>query len=641
MIQSMRKLFYLTIPLIFTHTNFLMAQSSAVTSGKKRNAESRLLDSYFGPVEVRNLEALNSPELEMCPVPYREGLLFTATYGATPGKGPETRAPKRYTDLYYAPETGEGTYGAPERLEGAVNGPLHDGMACISRDGRTMYFTRNNKNGRAEDGIVDLKICRAEWDGKAWTKVVDLPFNSKAFSNCHPSLSADNQRLYFASNRPGGQGGMDLYVCQWENGKWQDPVNLGPSINTAKNEIFPYSGADGNFYFASDGHPGMGGLDLFLSLGPEMGDWGKVENLGAAFNSPSDDFGLVCTADGSEGYFSSSRAGGQGRDDIYQWTLRPKLVLGNVPTHSPGSTNPETTSETVSLDQLMATRAAELEVRAYPRATAQNSNNESFFGEQDWETPVTAPGPVRTNHTPAPVPVRPETTSSWSSRVELKRAGDNTPETETTEVLPSLNDLMERVRREWENSSSTPQNSTTGTVSVKDTEPMASTPNHLAPARGTMPSATSQSTPPKLATGQVFRLEDIYFDFDQAELKPQSRVELDKLVGLMQQYPEMKITILSHTDARGAATYNFDLSQRRAEAVIAYLIARRIDRQRLRARGYGEYRPVNHCGEGVDCNDTEHARNRRTEFQVDELGSTMILPPSATSPEASWTWRHH
>ncbi len=671
----MKKNCYLLLLLLLPSFNLIIAQSSTVTSRVNFEEPKELVPSYFGPIEVHNLEELNSKELEMCPMPFQNGLVFTATYSKTMEKGPEANQVKRYTDLYYTQVNKDGGYDTPVSLAGTVNGPLHDGMACFTADGKYMYFTRNNKNGKAEDGVVDLKICRAEWTGNEWGNIIDLPFNSKSYSNCHPSLSADGKKMYFASNRPGGQGGMDIYVAKMEKGKWQRPVNLGETINTDKNEIFPFAGPDGNFYFASDGHPGKGGLDIFLSLGPEMGDWGRVENLGLAFNSPSDDFGFVCTAKGDEGYFSSSRAGGKGRDDIYEWKLRSEEVLTRNTVID--AEKAKLAAERQSLSELMAAEAAEAERLASRGVEARVSDDESFFfSDDDWAKTTPSNNVVTTQwskkktndsngippdnlrsvtvkNTPATTP-RSGTDGVWSTKIEMTRAGDNSAQDQTANEMQSLSDLMETVEKEWapqgvtsstsnstlstkvewlKNNTGTNPNlngnsRTTGPVSANTSKAAGTTVYTPIPVNHIEETETNTESIGKtnemLKVGEVFRLDNIYYDFDQATLRPESLVELNKLALLMQQYPGMEITIMSHTDAKGDATYNFDLSQRRAESVINYLVSRQISRQRFKARGYGEYRPINACPEGVECSEVQHAQNRRTEFQLDRMGSTYV-----------------
>ncbi|MEO6759564.1 MAG: carboxypeptidase regulatory-like domain-containing protein, partial [Saprospiraceae bacterium] len=236
-----------------------------------------------------------------------------------------------FTELYQVPfqpnkgAPGTYRYGPAEKFSTNLNTKFNEAAATFSADGKTIFFTRNNllegKTGRDEEGLVKLKI----YTGSAtqpdqWGQLEALPFCSDNYSVAHPSLSADGQRLYFASNKPGGYGGMDLYFSELESGRWGLPINLGPDVNTEGNEIFPFIHADGRLYFASNGQTGLGGLDIYYTTPKGKGDWNIPVNPGAPLNSTHDDFGITFGADGTWGFFSSDRDGGLGRDDIYGFT---------------------------------------------------------------------------------------------------------------------------------------------------------------------------------------------------------------------------------------------------------------------------------------------------------------------------------
>ena len=195
----------------------------------------------------------------------------------------------------------------------------------FSRDYQTMYFTRNNtkKGLRKADskGVTRLKIYEGKRGAEDWEDIVELPFNSDDYSVAHPTLSTNGDHLYFASDMPGGFGGMDLYVVsKGENEAWGAPVNLGSVVNTSANEAFPFIHTSGTLFFSSDGHGTLGGLDLFMANGVDA-DWREVINLGPQYNSGYDDLGIVLDPDGTSGYFSSNREGGNGKDDIYKFEV--------------------------------------------------------------------------------------------------------------------------------------------------------------------------------------------------------------------------------------------------------------------------------------------------------------------------------
>ena len=232
-----------------------------------------------------------------------------------------------FLDLYFVPIKNCGAdvvTGRPEKFADDINSKYHDAVVTFTKDQSSIFFTRNNyskgKLGTDDQGIVRLKIYTAKQKGGSWGSEESLPFNSDEYSCAHPSLSIDGKKLYFASDMPGGFGGMDLYVSELENGRWGPPMNLGPSINTEGNEIFPFIHKSGRLYFSSDGQLGLGGLDIYYVDDRTGGQWTAPENVGAPINSSDDDFGVTLNDEGSCGFFSSDRKGGSGRDDIYSFT---------------------------------------------------------------------------------------------------------------------------------------------------------------------------------------------------------------------------------------------------------------------------------------------------------------------------------
>ncbi|MFK7808437.1 MAG: OmpA family protein, partial [Saprospiraceae bacterium] len=232
-------------------------------------------------------------------------------------------------------ECGNYIYGTPEKFsDDELNSKFHDAAVAFSTDEQQIFFTRNNiKNGKVgkdDEDIVKLKIFTAvNKGGDKWGDLEGLPFNSDEYSVAHPALTTDGERLFFASDMPGGFGGMDLYVSEKMNGKWGPPMNLGPAINTEGNEIFPYYHATERLYFSSDGQIGLGGLDIYYMDDQGEGQWGEIQNIGYPLNTISDDFGLVMNEEGTCGHFSSDREGGAGRDDIYSFrkTASPVHIL--------------------------------------------------------------------------------------------------------------------------------------------------------------------------------------------------------------------------------------------------------------------------------------------------------------------------
>jgi len=237
---------------------------------------------------------------------------------------------KPFLDLYGAEVDENGEASSAKPFSKVLNSKYHEGNATFSSDGKEVFFTRNDyldgEFGEGENGVNNLKIYTSMMDEDGnWSEPVAFPYNSSNFSTGHPSLSADGKTLYFVSDRPNGKGGADIYMSKRNSdGSWAEPVNLR-SINTEGNEMFPFIHPEGNLYFASDGHFGLGGLDVFVAI-PKSGGFEKPKNMGYPFNDANDDFGVWIDMDYSNGYLSSNRDTGSYGDDIYRFTMAPTVT---------------------------------------------------------------------------------------------------------------------------------------------------------------------------------------------------------------------------------------------------------------------------------------------------------------------------
>lgn len=238
-----------------------------------------------------------------------------------------------FLDIYVTNKsTNDSLVDHKSKLKGAVNSVFHEGPITITKDGKTMYFSRNNYNknvlGKDEEGMSNLKIYKASLIEDKWTNIEELPFNNNAFSNGHPALNNDETKLYFASNMSGGFGGTDIYYVDINSdGSFGTPKNSGNVVNTDKNERFPFINNEGVLFFASDGHPGLGLLDIFVTVSDKNNNIISVLNLGVPVNSSKDDFSFFMNEDGLSGYFASNRNGGVGSDDIYAYDRIPQLKI--------------------------------------------------------------------------------------------------------------------------------------------------------------------------------------------------------------------------------------------------------------------------------------------------------------------------
>ncbi|SHJ30129.1 WD40-like Beta Propeller Repeat [Pseudozobellia thermophila] len=289
------------------------------------------IEANSGRYEIRNL-GLNSKVSDFAPSFHGRDLIFsTARDSGLISKNIHKWNNASFLNLYKATQDGQGNFITVDKLSRKLNKKTHESSTAFTKDGTTMYFTRNNSNNgkflRDGEGVSRLKIYRATLVDGEWENIEELPFNDDSYSVAHPALSPDERQLYFASDMPGTIGESDLFVVDIHaDGSFGTPRNLGPKINTEARETFPFATDSGILYFSSDGHPGLGGLDIFAFDLKENG-LGRVVNVGRPVNSEEDDFTYIVDEATQKGFFASNRAGGQGGDDIYGFTETRPLDL--------------------------------------------------------------------------------------------------------------------------------------------------------------------------------------------------------------------------------------------------------------------------------------------------------------------------
>lgn len=264
---------------------------------------------------VENLNSINSKESDFAPSFHRDRLIFSTARDLETSK----RTSTPYLNLYQTTKPNEGKYSTATSFDGELKSMANESSTSFSKDGKTVYFTRNNfkKGGfnRDKKGISRLKIYRATLNIDTWSTIEELAFNSDSYSVAHPSLNKEGTKLYFSSDMPGTIGASDIYVVDVHpDGTFGTPENLGPKVNTESRESFPFISDSGVLYFASDGHQGLGGLDIFSI---DLKKYDDVSNLGNPINSPNDDFSMIFDEQETVGFFASNRPGGVGADDIY------------------------------------------------------------------------------------------------------------------------------------------------------------------------------------------------------------------------------------------------------------------------------------------------------------------------------------
>ena len=642
--------------------------------------------TYATPAEyeVENLKILNSSELDYSAVPYGNGVVFTSTresgglFSCT-----NDFANGHYSDLYFASQDAEGFFSKPIMLEGEVNGKYHDGAATFTIDESTMIFSRNNRRGANSKGTIDLKIYEGKWKSGDWVDVKELPFNSDEYATCHPTLNRTGEWLYFASNRPGGYGGMDIYVVERKkSGGWGMPINLGKKVNTSGNEIFPFISPDGILYWSSNGHPGMGGLDIF-SMPISNGQEAIRSHLTAPINSPDDDFGFTTNLDGTAGFLTSNRKGGLGKDDLYSWKfkgIKPQLAKICVIDRRSGAriSDADLSLEPIVNNNSMAANLGGPNSNiSYLQMQAMNMDGKEYLVLVPYQTGGATPQMPKKEGISCGLkyPIIPGRT--YKVTVEKDGYEPYTRDVTAEEILANQPEwlipigeqrpvaMRGKVRDKKDespiaNADVKIVNSCTGeeldVVANSrgefkfpmdcncDYEIMASKGDYhydyemlysydtpCEPSSTTVLLYLEKNIVPEapaLSVGKVITLEDVYYDYDKYFIRTDAAIELNEVVDLMRKYPSLELELSSHTDARGSDEYNRRLSQNRAQAAVDYIISRGISRNRLVAAGYGESHLVNRCGNGVDCSDDEHQQNRRTEIKVlrfDENDKVRII----------------
>ncbi|MDH7448395.1 OmpA family protein [Aquimarina sp. 2201CG14-23] len=458
-----------------------------------------------------------------------------------------------FLDLFSSDMLGEfRVLTTPNRLKGKINTRFHESSTSFSKDGKTVYFTRNNftdkKLGADENGTILLKLYKATLQDEKWTNIEELPFNSNEYSVAHPALSADGKKLYFASDMPGTRGESDLYVVNiHEDGTFGRPKNLGDRINTEGRETFPYISDSGRLYFSSDGHIGLGGLDIFVSVPEHFNIYSIPYNVGKPVNGPEDDFTFVLDESTKIGYFSSNRKGGKGSDDIYRFKQTDELIT-KCKQYVTG-----TITDAVSRKKLSNADVILMDANNQELQRTITDNNGMYRFELDCEVSYIVRG--------------------------TKRLYGPTEATLSTNYTPEY--------------------------------------SHQLPLQLGKGGLGSGEVKPGDDLAKLLQLQPIYFDLDKSDIRPDAEIELQKIIKTLQQNPNLKIDIRSHTDSRADDNYNMYLSERRARSTIKYIVEKGgVNKSRITGRGYGETSLVNKCNNEVSCSDKEHESNRRSEFII-------------------------
>lgn len=472
--------------------------------------------------EVRNFTELNTDVIDYSPMFHGKELYFTSSRGegiVFAGQG------TRFTDIFEYKFDGVTPYsGQARKVTEVVNlENTHEASATFSPDGKTMIFSRSN-NGKYSDPTQVVDLFESNLVDGVWSEPKRLSFNERFSWDSSPCLSRDGKTLYFSSNRDGGFGANDLWKVERQvDGSWGNLENLGPNINSDGEDVFPYIAPDGTLYFSSDGHVGFGELDLFM-VKEQKGKKPEIVNLGRPINSSHDDFAITF-ADELLGYFTSNRPDGKGDDDIYIFEIKIKYFLEVQVTGKVLGPNGSPTGEEVPLENATVTIT------------------DSLTGEPLGELATDDKGWVK-------LEVQPE---------KIYKLLASKPEyLNQTKIYSTVNKTATR-----------DQMLTGDNITFK----------------------TKIVLIPKVKESKI-ELDPIFYPYDKWNITSSAGKVLDELVKIMNDNPDIKIELGSHTDPRNTLKYNDLLSQRRAESAVSYILDKGIDKSRIYPRGYGERVPL-------------------------------------------------
>ncbi len=489
--------------------------------------------------KVKPIEGFNSKYSEFGPLLYNNQVYYASARSGKSRSYGWNNEP--YLDIYVSDyDASTGTLTNESVLGSKVNTKFNEGTVSFSKDGTTLYFSGESLNRDAglfgkkfkkdEGGKSTINIYSATQEDGKWSNIQTLPFNTEQSNASGPAVSADGKRLYFSSDMEGTMGGADLwYVTINEDGSYGSPVNLGKKINTEGSELFPYVSSTNVLYFSSNGHPGLGMMDIFASQ-MEGDNFGSVRNAGAPINSGNDDFSFTIDEETQKGFFASNRSGGSGSDDIYMFDQIVPLC------------------DVVLTVQIVDSKTGA--ILPMTSVVIYDENNNKVGNK----------------------------TSDENGNVQFRYECNQAFKVEANREMYLSN-----------------------SISIAKTDE----------------SELSKQLPlEEIIVEDRVKLNPIYFELDKHNITAQGAAELDKLVEVMNTYPEMIIRAESHTDSRGKDAYNLALSDRRAKSTAQYVISKGIAASRISGVGKGETQLINECSNGVKCSEEAHQANRRSEFVI-------------------------
>lgn len=585
---------------------------------------------------------LNSPNDDFGPILYNNGIVFTSDRPNSKKNTDWTNKP--YLDVYYAAKKGEDYFSLPVKLNGDFKSQYHIGPVCFNEQATIAYITRNVNSTNKNNIVSRVKLYKAIMKDGKWDDLKLLPFCQEQYNYAYPFLSPDGKYLYFASDMEDGQGGVDIYRVSIDEDTYGEPENLGSSVNTKGDERFPTLSPTGDLYFSSNGHPGLGAQDIFISKKAGNG-FGKAENLGAPINSQRDDFGLIWNTDNNSGYFASNRPGGTGGDDIYHFVKTAIICEGSV--------FDSKTSQRLDSSQIIVFKNGEIverlltdengQFRVSLAPDASYKIQASQLGYTTNFKSINTSGNERSYK--ADIPLLPEEKVIVAADVIFKVEGI----IRNKETGKPLSNANIKLNNQCNNSDTYVTTGDDGYYTALlekncDYNLFGTKENFFASSTQITTKGWSNSQTFKkdielapIELNKAIKLENIYYDVNKWDIRPDAAFELDKLVKILKENPGIKIELGSHTDCRASDEYNLNLSSKRASSAVNYIISKGIDPSRLSAVGYGETQPVNQCTNGVQCTEIEHQMNRRTEFKVTSYDASSSVIIASSTPTTTTT----
>ncbi len=510
-----------------------------------------------GKYKIENLK-VNTDAQDFGTSYFKNKIVFTSTR-ATPKiiKRKYNWNGKPFLDMYVSELDGI-QLKEPENFDKNLDSKFHDGPASFSNNGTYMAFTKNHSKDKSKDKVVELQIWFSSFVDKSWTEPVSFSHNNTAYQVGQPCLTADGKTMYFVCDMPGGFGGADIYrVTKGDKGEWGVPENLGNKINTEGDEVFPFVEEKNEIlFFSSNGHFGLGELDIFMSAMNGKA-FGHVNNAGTPLNTKYDDFAIITDSMAKLGYFSSNRAGGSGDDDIYSVDILKGLDIDK-------------------------------KIKGIAKDKDENPIANTFMTLLDDKNNI----------------------------IDTVTTKDNAAYTFLAE---SGKDFKLIGKKEKYNDGTNVANTSGKEYVVKADVILLAKEEVIPPTKAEV---VAQKIQEGADLGKIEELElnTIYFDYHKYNIRPDAEIELNKIVKIMNEYPNMVVKLNSHTDCRSTKNYNQKLSERRAIASSDYIKKRISKPERVSGKGYGETKLVSDCaceGKVVStCSEEDHQKNRRTEFIV-------------------------